>query len=142
MNFKSLHQREFPTYQIWIRALHYRASTGPEQGFPCVVFPRLGKTCFHCRVPSWWKQVFPCWKYYTGKTLFSLQGWVCSEAMTQIVDIGRHLGLRIGKKPSLGMLSLRSLTLEFCETNSLYCSLNAPLATLQICEKTTPPPNF
>ena len=34
-------------------AIPYRASTGPEQGFPCE-------------------------KYYTGKTLFSLQGWVCS----------------------------------------------------------------
>ena len=39
-------------------AIPYRASTGPEQDFPCVVFP--------------------CEKNYTGKTLFSLQGWVCS----------------------------------------------------------------
>jgi hypothetical protein len=35
-----------------------QSRTGPEQGFPCVVFP--------------------CEKNYTGKTLFSLQGWVCS----------------------------------------------------------------
>ena len=29
------------------------------------------------RVPRWWKQDFPCEKKYTGKILFSLQGWVC-----------------------------------------------------------------
>ena len=39
-------------------AIPYRASTGPEQGFPCVVFQHR--------------------KNYTGKTLFLLQGWVCS----------------------------------------------------------------
>ena len=38
---------------LYYTAIPYRASTGPEQGFPCE-------------------------KYYTGKTLFSLQGWVCS----------------------------------------------------------------
>ena len=52
----------------------YRARTG----FSLCSISTQGKTCFHCRVPSWWKQVFPCWKYYTRKTLFSLQGWVCS----------------------------------------------------------------
>ena len=46
------------------------------------------------------------------------------------------------KNQSLEVLGLRSFTLKFSETNSVYCSLNAPLATLQICEKTTPPPNF
>ena len=39
-------------------AIPHRASTGPEQGFPCVVFQHR--------------------KNYTGKTLFLLQGWVCS----------------------------------------------------------------
>ena len=55
----------------------YRARTG----FSLCSISTQGKSCFHCRVPSWWKQVFPCWKYYTGKTLFSLQGWVCSMVM-------------------------------------------------------------
>jgi hypothetical protein len=27
-------------------AILYRASTGPEQGFPCVVFPQVMKTGF------------------------------------------------------------------------------------------------
>ena len=36
-------------------AIPYRASKGPEQGFPCVLFPvrksTQGKPCFHCRDP-------------------------------------------------------------------------------------------
>ena len=52
----------------------YRARTG----FSLCTFPTQGKTCLHYRVPRWWKQVFPCWEKYTGKSLFSLQGWVCS----------------------------------------------------------------
>ena len=65
--------------------------------------------------------------------------------MTQIVDIRRDLGLRIGReKQPLEVLCLISCTqkVNLSKTNSVYCSLNAPLATLQICEKTTPPPNF
>ena len=58
-----------------------QSRTGPVQGknrvFP-VYFSHTGKTCFHYRVPRWWQQVFPCWEKYTGKPLFSLQGWVCS----------------------------------------------------------------
>ena len=54
----------------------YRARTR----FSLCSISTQGKTCFHCRVPSWWKQVFPCEKYYTGKTLFSshtpaYRGW-------------------------------------------------------------------
>ena len=30
----------------------YRASTGPEQGFPLRSISTQGKTCFHCRVPG------------------------------------------------------------------------------------------
>ena len=52
----------------------YRARTG----FSLCTFPTQGKPWFHYRVPRWWKQVFPCEKKYTGKSLFSLQGWVCS----------------------------------------------------------------
>ena len=33
-------------------AIPYRVSTGPEQGFPSVLFPQQGKTCFHYRDPS------------------------------------------------------------------------------------------
>jgi hypothetical protein len=47
-------------------AIPYRASTGPEHGFPCVVFP--------------------CEKNYTGKTLFSLQEWVCSVLIVVKMD--------------------------------------------------------
>ena len=65
------------SFDIQYSAIPYRASTGPEQGFPCAVFPHREKPVFNS-VPRWWKQVFPCEKYYTGKTLFSLQRWVCS----------------------------------------------------------------
>ena len=62
---------------LYYTAIPYRASTGPARtGFSLCTFPTQGKTCFHYRVPRWWKQVFPWWKYYTGKTLFSLKGWV------------------------------------------------------------------
>ena len=58
----------------------YRARTG----FSLCTFPTQGKTCFHYRVPRWWKQVFPCEKKYTGKTLFSLQGRVCSASLSNL----------------------------------------------------------
>ena len=51
------------SFDLWKKILYvynailYRASTGPEQGFPC-------------------------WEKLTGKTLFSLQGWVCSAHLT------------------------------------------------------------
>ena len=45
---------------LWTFAV-YRASTGPEQGS----ISTKGKICFHYRVPRWWKQNFPCEKYYT-----------------------------------------------------------------------------
>jgi len=38
--------------------------------------------CNENRVPcNEKKQVFPCEKKFIGKTLFSLQGWICSENM-------------------------------------------------------------
>jgi hypothetical protein len=33
-------------------AIPYRASTGPEQGFPCVVFPHREKTVFITEFPG------------------------------------------------------------------------------------------
>ena len=39
----------------------YRARTG----FSLCSFSTQGKTCFHYRVPRWWKQDFPCEKNYT-----------------------------------------------------------------------------
>ena len=43
-----------------------------KTGFSLCTLSLQGKTCFHDRF-------FPVKKAYTGKTLFSLQGWVCSE---------------------------------------------------------------
>ena len=57
----------------------YRART---KFFLCSISTQ-GKTCFQYRVP--------CWKYYTGKTLFSLQGWVCSVVQRSGQEISCHL---------------------------------------------------
>ena len=42
-------------------AILYKASTGPEQGFPCVVFPHRENPVF-IRGSQVMKQVFPCEK--------------------------------------------------------------------------------
>ena len=61
-------------------AILYRASTGPEQGFPCEVF-HTGKNLFSLQgtpVLIAGTPVFitgiSLWENFTGKTLFSLQG--------------------------------------------------------------------
>ena len=54
-------------------AIPYRASTGPEQGFPCEDFPYREKPFFITGNPF-----SHCGKNFPGKTLFSLQGRVCS----------------------------------------------------------------
>ena len=53
----------------------YRARTG----ISLWSFPTEGKTFFYYREPLFSLQGFPCEKNFTGKTLFSLQGRVCSE---------------------------------------------------------------
>ena len=47
------HMRKYGTLNIYkcfselqCTAIQYRASTGPEQGFPCVVFPNRESTVF------------------------------------------------------------------------------------------------
>ena len=69
---------------ILYTAIPYSASTGPEQGFPCVVFPHMEKPVFIIGFPGDKNRFFPAWIYYTGKTLFSLQGWVCSVLQSAI----------------------------------------------------------
>ena len=61
-------------FYIHHTAFPYRASTGPEQGFPCVLFPHREKPVFITRIPANENRIFPAWKYYTGKTLL----WPCT----------------------------------------------------------------
>ena len=69
-------------------AIPYRASTGPEQGFPCVVFPHREKPVFITGFPDDENRFFPVGNTMcTGKTLFSLQGWVYSVHTTIGYDI-------------------------------------------------------
>ena len=62
-------------------AIPYRASTGPEQGFPCVLF----LTCFHYREPLFSLQgpcihyrEFPVRKSTQGNPCSHYREWVCS----------------------------------------------------------------
>ena len=63
----------------------YRACTGLEQGFPCVLF-LTGKTLFSL-------QGFPCEKKYTRKILFSLQGMGLQCEYRKSQSGGFHLHL-------------------------------------------------
>ena len=48
-------------------AILYRASTGPEQGFPCVVFPHREKPVFITGFPVDENRFFPVRKSTQGK---------------------------------------------------------------------------
>ena len=64
-----------------ITAIPYMVSAGPEQGFPCVVFPHREKPVLSSWDPYNENRIFPVGNTTsTGKTLFSLQGWICSDA--------------------------------------------------------------
>ena len=65
-------------------AILYRASTGPEQGFPCVVFPHREKPVFIAGFPVDENRYFPvgnttqgkpCFHYRDGFAVYVLQ-WV------------------------------------------------------------------
>ena len=73
-------QRLVPGFQVKYTAIPYRASTGPEQGFPCEVF-LTGKNLFSLQENPFLiagtlfsLQGCPCEKNFTGKTLF----WSCT----------------------------------------------------------------
>jgi hypothetical protein len=62
-----------------------------KTGFSLCTLSLQGKTCFHYRF-------FPVKKAYTGKTLFSLQGWVCSADMTFWPDMAFRPDMAIWTK--------------------------------------------
>jgi hypothetical protein len=51
-------------------AIPYRASTGPEQGFPCVLFPQREKPVFITGFPGDKNMFFPLRKITLGKPCF------------------------------------------------------------------------
>ena len=57
-------------FYIHHTAFPYRASTGPEQGFPCVVFPHREKPVFISQDPCNKKRFFPVRKTTQGKPCF------------------------------------------------------------------------
>jgi hypothetical protein len=66
-------------YYVNYTAILYRASTGPEQGFPCEVF-HTGKNLFSLQGPLFSLQGFPCEKTSQVKPCFHYREWVCSVA--------------------------------------------------------------
>jgi hypothetical protein len=55
-------------------AIPYRASTGPEQGFPCVLFPRREKPIFITGFPGDENRFFPVRKSTQEKPCFHYRG--------------------------------------------------------------------
>ena len=55
-------------------AIPYRASTGPEQGFPCVVFPHREKPVFNTGFPGDENRFFPVRNTTQGKPCFHYRG--------------------------------------------------------------------
>ena len=51
-------------------AIPYRASTGPEQYFPCVVFPHREKPVFITGIPANENRFFPVINTTQGKPCF------------------------------------------------------------------------
>ena len=55
-------------------AIPYRASTGPEQGFPCVLFPHREKPVFITGFPGDDNRFFPVGKSTQGNPCFPYRG--------------------------------------------------------------------
>ena len=58
------------TKQMSYTAIPYRVSTGPEQGFPCVVFPHREKPVFSSWDPCNENRIFPVGNTTQGKPCF------------------------------------------------------------------------
>ena len=56
--------------KITYTAIPYRVSTGPEQGFPCVLFPNREKPVFITGIPANGNRFFPVRKSTQGKPCF------------------------------------------------------------------------
>ena len=57
-------------YKKFYPAIPFRASTGPEQGFPCVVFPHREKPVFNTGFPGDENRFFPMRNTTQGKPCF------------------------------------------------------------------------
>ena len=61
-----------------VNSQHCKPIPVMKTGFSLCTLSLQGKTCFHYRF-------FPVKNTYTGKTLFSLQGWICSVVATHYI---------------------------------------------------------
>ena len=58
-NSKLFWRGHVPCFPVTYTAIPYRASTGPEQGFPCVVFPHRENPVFIAGFPVDESRFFP-----------------------------------------------------------------------------------
>ena len=56
--------------KLWHTAIPYRVSTGPEQGFPCVLFPNREKPVFITGIAANENRFFPVGKSTQGNPCF------------------------------------------------------------------------
>ena len=88
-------------FLVWrdITAIPYRISTGPEQGFPCVVFPHREKPVFSSWDPCNVYLVFPTGKilFITGMGLQCILFTFHRRAWKKTCEIAMYFQMRIQK---------------------------------------------
>ena len=73
--------------KIWgCTAIPYRASTGPEQGFPCVLFPHREKPVYISWDPCNENRFFPVGKSTQGRPCFQYRDGFAVE-LSQSVNL-------------------------------------------------------
>ena len=80
----------------------YRASTGPKQGFPCVVFPHrekpvfiTGNPCSHCKDPCFHYRDFPVRKLHRENPVFITGNGFAVKAFLIFLQIQAEVSLSI-----------------------------------------------
>ena len=71
----------FKFLAVYHTAIPYRASTGPEQGFPCVLFPHREKNVFVTGFPGDGNRFSPVRKSTQGKPCFHYRDGLCPIPM-------------------------------------------------------------
>ena len=83
--------------EVWLcTAIPYRASTGPEQGIPCVVFPHREKPVFISLEPCNENRFFPVGNTTQGKPCFHYRVGFAVYAFTLVPDNQSHTNTDLG----------------------------------------------
>ena len=105
-------------------AIPYRVSTGPEQGFPCVLFPNRENPVFIAGIPANANRFFPVRKSTQGKPCFQYRdGFAVYSG--QYRDYGLDHSIFIRNKTFLFFKIERlNLRLKFHETSQNFNSFS------------------